>query len=41
MVGYPDFITNATNLDKVFNDVGKCGPELPQCCSFMPGSATL
>lgn len=25
MVGYPDFIMNATNLDKVFNDVGKCG----------------
>lgn len=24
MVGYPDFIMNATNLDKVFNDVGKC-----------------
>lgn len=24
MVGYPDFIMNGTNLDKVFNDVGKC-----------------
>lgn len=23
MVGYPDFIMNATNLDKLFNDVGK------------------
>ena len=22
MVGYPQFIMNATNLDKVFNDVG-------------------
>lgn len=30
MVGYPDFITNATNLDKVFNDVGKCGTEPPR-----------
>lgn len=28
MVGYPDFIMNATNLDKVFNDVGKCGTAL-------------
>lgn len=27
MVGYPDFIMNATNLDKVFDDVGKCGPQ--------------
>lgn len=27
MVGYPDFIMNATNLDKVFNDVGKCESE--------------
>lgn len=25
MVGYPEFIMNATKLDKVFNDVGKCG----------------
>lgn len=25
MVGYPDFIMNATNLDKLFNDVGKRG----------------
>lgn len=25
MVGYPDFIMNSTNLDKVFNDVGKSG----------------
>uniref|UniRef100_A0A669DAT3 Endothelin-converting enzyme 1 n=1 Tax=Oreochromis niloticus TaxID=8128 RepID=A0A669DAT3_ORENI len=24
MVGYPEFIMNATKLDKVFNDVGKC-----------------
>lgn len=28
MVGYPDFIMNATNLDKVFDDVGKCGTRL-------------
>lgn len=28
MVGYPDFIMNATNLDKVFNDVGTCGAGL-------------
>ena len=25
MVGYPDFIMNATKLDKVFNDVGQRG----------------
>lgn len=25
MVGYPEFIMNSTKLDKVFNDVGKCG----------------
>lgn len=25
MVGYPEFIMNATKLDKVFNDVGKWG----------------
>lgn len=25
MVGYPEFIMNATKLDKVFNDVGECG----------------
>lgn len=28
MVGYPEFIMNATKLDKVFNDVGKCGAAL-------------
>lgn len=25
MVGYPEFIMNATKVDKVFNDVGKFG----------------
>lgn len=28
MVGYPEFIMNSTKLDKVFNDVGKCGTVL-------------
>lgn len=28
MVGYPEFIMNATKLDKVFNDVGECGTVL-------------
>lgn len=27
MVGYPEFIMNATKLDKVFNDVSKRGSE--------------
>lgn len=27
MVGYPEFIMNTTKLDKVFNDVGKCGSD--------------
>lgn len=33
MVGYPEFIMNATKLDKVFNDVGKCKSGLP-CPNF-------
>lgn len=34
MVGYPEFIMNATKLDKVFNDVGKCGTDQMLCHSF-------
>lgn len=41
MVGYPDFIMNGTNLDKVFNDVGKCGIELSRCCNFTLGYISL